>query len=123
MTPLHLQKSDSCDLSTSNTRSNNLLAILEDYDPGNDDDEIADNLTVQASNRTYDTTLGISRQQLRQPAWHRTTPMVLSNPLASPVHDLWPTTTPTLIPQPRLPLSTCQLLIAIPATIEPQHLF
>jgi hypothetical protein len=106
------------------TRTNNPFAILEDDTPDDDNDNITDNLTVtvQAENCTNGTKLGTSLQQLCLPASCMNTPMVLTNPHASPAHDLWPTATPTLIPQPWLLQSTCHQPIANPTTIEPQHL-
>jgi hypothetical protein len=64
------------------TQSNNVFAILEDDAPDNDNDNIADNLTVQADNRTNDTMLGTPLQQLRQPRKCNNTPMVLTSPHA-----------------------------------------
>jgi hypothetical protein len=70
------------------TQNNNLLAILEDDVPDDNNDNIADDLTIQAANCTNGTTLSTSLQQVCQPARCNNTPMVLTNPNASPVHDL-----------------------------------
>ena len=104
------------------TRSNNLFVILEDNAPDNDDNNIIDNLTVQANDCTNGATLGTSLQLLRQPTRRSNTPTVLTNPHASPIHDLRPTVTPTLSLQPRLLQSTQQLPIANPTKNEPQCL-
>ncbi len=106
------------------TWSNNLFAILEDDAPYNDDDNIADNLTVQANNCTNGATLGTSLQLVRQPARRSYTSIVLTNHHASTVHDLRPTLTPTLIPQPQLTTAMvfASTTIANLLTIEPQCL-
>jgi hypothetical protein len=102
------------------TQSNNLFAILEDNTPDKDNNNIADNLTVYANNRTNGANLSTSLQQVRPLARRKNTPTVLINPHASLVHDLWPTTTPTLIPQPRLLQSRNQQPIANPVITKPQ---
>jgi hypothetical protein len=104
------------------TRSNNPLAILEDDAPDNNNDNIADDITVQADNCTNGAMLGTSLQLVCQPARHSKTLTVLTNPIASPVHDLRPTATPTLILQPRLIQSTCHIPNANPSPIAPQCL-
>jgi hypothetical protein len=104
------------------TESNNRHAIFEDNAPDNNNANIADDLTVQANNCINGTTLGTSLQLVRQSARHSNTPMVLTNPHASTVHDLQPTVTPTLIPQPQLLQSTPQQPIANLTRIEPQCL-
>jgi hypothetical protein len=91
------------------TQNNNPFAIFADNAPDNNgNDNIADDLTIQADNCTNDATLSTSLQWVHQPARRNNTLMILTNPHASPVHDLWPTATPTLIPQPRLLQSTYQ---------------
>jgi hypothetical protein len=104
------------------TQSNNPFAILEDDALDDNDDSIADNITVQANKCTNGATLGTSLQLVRQPARRSNTPMVSTNPISSLVHDLPLTMTPTLILQPRLPQSTHQQPIANPSTIAPQCL-
>jgi hypothetical protein len=66
--------------------------------------------------------LGTSLQLVHQPIRLSNTPTVLTNPHASTVHDLRPTVTHTLIPQPQLLQSTHQQPIANTLTIEPQCL-
>jgi hypothetical protein len=110
--PIHLQ----------HTQSNNPFAILEDYAPDNDDNSIAENITIQASNQSNGVTLTPSLQQVSKPTRHINTQTIVTNPHISTAHDFRPTTTPTLLPQPQVQKSSQQQPNANPTMIEPQRL-
>jgi hypothetical protein len=102
------------------TGSNNLFAILKDYALENDDNRIADDITIQSSNQTSGTTLNPSLQQVSKPKKCINTQTVLTSLHTSTVHDLRPTPTPTLLLQPWVLQSSQQQPFANPTMIELQ---
>jgi hypothetical protein len=90
------------------TQSNKPFVILEDYAPDDKNDSIADNITIQASNQNNGATLSPFLKQVSEPIRCTDTQIILTNPHASTTHNLWPTMTPTLLPQPRVLQSSHQ---------------
>jgi hypothetical protein len=82
------------------TQNNNLLAILEDYAPDNNDESITDDITIQAINQKLGATLSFFLQQISELTRCTDTQMVSTNPNSSIDYNLQPTTTPTLHSQP-----------------------
>jgi hypothetical protein len=103
-----------------NTQSNNQFPILEDYAPDDNDDSIANDITMQANNQNNGTTLTPCLQLVNEPTRRTDTQTVLTYPHESTVHDLQPTMTPTLLPQPWVLQLSHQQPIANPTIIEPQ---
>jgi len=77
------------------TQRNNLFTILEDCTPDDDDEDIADNITIKASNQHGGAPFSPFIRQILEPPRH----MVCTRPSTSPttctVHDLRPTNKPT----------------------------
>jgi hypothetical protein len=104
------------------TQSNNLFAILEDYAPDDNNKGITDNITIQASNQRSGTTLSLFLQEVIETPRRIESQPALTNPNASTIHNLWPTVTPTLLPQPRVLRSSHQQPTANPTIIPPQQI-
>ncbi len=103
------------------TWSNNLFVILEDYAPCDDNDSIADNITIQASNQNNGATLSPFLKQVGEPTRCTDTQIILTNPHASTVHNIWPTMSPTLLSQPLVLQPSHQQPFANPTIIEHQQ--
>jgi hypothetical protein len=82
------------------TRSNNPFTILEDSIPDNENEDIADDITIQASNQHSSAPFSpVIKQILKLPQkTARTQP--ITSPAARKVHDLRPTNKPTDVRTP-----------------------
>ena len=84
------------------TQSNNPFTILEDCTPDDDDEDIADNITIKASNQHCGAPFSPFIRQILETLQHT----VLTHPSTSPatctVHDLRPTNEPTDVPTPQV---------------------
>jgi hypothetical protein len=89
------------------TRSNNPFVILEDDTPDDKDEDIADNITVYASNQHISAPFSpFIRRMLEPPPRHTVRTRAITSPAAPSVHDLWPSNKPTATPT-SFPPSRC----------------
>jgi hypothetical protein len=89
------------------TRNNNPFAILEDDTPDDEDEDIADDITIHASNQRSSAPFSpFIRRMLEPPPRHTVRTRAIASPAAPTVHDLRPTNKPTATP-PSFPPSRC----------------
>ncbi len=105
------------------TQNSNPFAILEVYTPDDDNNSIADDITIQARNQTNGATLSPSFQRVSKPTRRINTQTNVTNPHTHTctIHNLRPTTTPTLLPQPRVLQSSLLQTNANPTGIKSQQ--
>ena len=89
------------------TRSINPFVILEDDTPDDEDMEIADDITVHASNQRSSAPFSpFIRRMLKSLPRHTVRTRAIASPAATTVHDLWPSNKPTATPT-SFPSSRC----------------
>jgi len=97
------------------TRSNKPFVILEDDTPDDEDKDIADDITVHASNQRSSAPFSpFIKRMLEPPPRHTVRTRAIASPTAPPVHDLLPSNKPTATPT-SFPPSRCI------QAVSPQH--
>jgi hypothetical protein len=112
------------------TRSNNPFVILEDDTPDDEDEDIADDITVHASNQRSSAPFSpFIRRMLEPPPQHTVRTQAITSPAAPTVHDLRPSNKPTANPTAFPPRRCIQsvspqrvLRSTLPATKKPTPL-
>jgi hypothetical protein len=104
------------------TQSNNPFTILEDCAPDDEDEDIADNITIQASNQHGGALFSPFIRQMLEPPQHTGHTQPITSPTTRTIHDLQPTNKPTNVPTPRVLKSAQQQPPAQPPTkLPPQQ--
>jgi len=96
------------------TRSNNPFTILDDCTPDDDDEDIADDITIKVSNQHGGAPFSPFIRQMLEPPRHAVCTRPITSPATCTVHDLQPTNKPTDVPTPRVLRSVQQQTIAQP---------